>query len=111
MSYPDPENYSPQMRLALLGRMLHYLGYDEGISGHMTYRLESGGLLATPYVIRWADLTASDILEIDAKGRVLKGRWPVSPAITLHTVLHEERPDTRIAIHNHPRWATVWAAT
>ncbi|HLG92598.1 MAG TPA: class II aldolase/adducin family protein, partial [Acidimicrobiales bacterium] len=45
----------------------------------------------------------------DDQGRVLEGKWTVTPAITLHVELHRARHDVGVAVHNHPRWGTLWA--
>jgi ribulose-5-phosphate 4-epimerase/fuculose-1-phosphate aldolase len=42
--------------------------------------------------------------------KVLGGKWTVTPAIELHKAAHAARDDVVWAVHNHPRWATVWAA-
>jgi ribulose-5-phosphate 4-epimerase/fuculose-1-phosphate aldolase len=46
---------------------------------------------------------------MDRDGNALEGRHTVTPAITLHTEMHRARPETRVALHGHPRYATVWA--
>jgi ribulose-5-phosphate 4-epimerase/fuculose-1-phosphate aldolase len=47
---------------------------------------------------------------MDRDGRQLEGKWTITPAIRLHVELHRARDNVVVAIHNHPRWATVWAA-
>jgi len=49
------------------------------------------------------------VVRIDIDGNVLEGRWPAAPGVQLHLALHRVRDDAAVAIHNHPRWATVWA--
>jgi L-ribulose-5-phosphate 4-epimerase len=48
-------------------------------------------------------------LRIDLDGRVVEGDWPVPPGIPLHLELHKLRADVGWAVHNHPRYGTVWA--
>jgi ribulose-5-phosphate 4-epimerase/fuculose-1-phosphate aldolase len=48
-------------------------------------------------------------MRIDLDGNVLDGPWTVTPAITLHLELHKARHDIGVAVHNHPRWGTLWA--
>jgi L-fuculose-phosphate aldolase len=100
----------PAAQLALLARALHRAGYDDHTAGHITYAVGDGTLLVNPFELYWEELTASDIVHIDAVGRKLAGRHTVTPAIELHLAIHRLREDVRIAVHNHPEYATVWAA-
>ena len=40
---------------------------------------------------------------------MLEGEWPVPLGIPLHLELHRQRPDVVVAVHSHPRYATIWA--
>jgi ribulose-5-phosphate 4-epimerase/fuculose-1-phosphate aldolase len=57
----------------------------------------------------WDEICAADVMRIDLDGTVLDGQWTVTPAITLHLELHRARDDVAVAVHNHPRWATIYA--
>lgn len=111
---PTPEallpELSPQAEVALLARTLWREGFDDHLSGHISYKQPDGTLLVNPFHLRWDELRASHIARIDADGNHLEGRWEASGAIQLHLALHRERPDIGVAVHNHPRWASVWAA-
>jgi ribulose-5-phosphate 4-epimerase/fuculose-1-phosphate aldolase len=98
-------------RMALLHRMLWREGFDDRIAGHITMRVGDGTLLATPYGLRWDEIRASDVIRINNNGELLEGRWPVTTSITLHLAVHELRSDAVVAVHHHPQWSTVWAAT
>ena len=100
---------TPQAEVAVLCRILHRDGYDSHLAGHITYRQPDDTLLVNPYGLTWDEVRASDIMRIDHEGTVLEGQWTVTPAITLHLELHKVRRDIRVAIHNHPRWGTIWA--
>ena len=108
MAPPLPE-LTPQAELALLCRMLFREGYDDHLAGHITYRQPDGTLLVNPWGLTWDEVRASDIMRIDADGTVLEGQWTVTPAIPLHIELHRARHDVGVAVHNHPRWGTIWA--
>ena len=105
---PLPE-LSPRAELALLARMLHHEGYDDHLAGHITYHQPDGTLLVNPFGLPWDEVHASDVMRIDRSGTVLDGAWTVTPAIELHLALHRARGDVVVAVHNHPRWATIWA--
>lgn len=100
---------TPHAELALLARTLHREGYDDHLSGHITYRQPDGSILATPWGLTWDEVRASDIMRIDLDGHVLDGQWTVTPAIPLHLEVHKLRDDISVVVHNHPRWGTIWA--
>jgi ribulose-5-phosphate 4-epimerase/fuculose-1-phosphate aldolase len=90
--------------------MLCREGYDDHLAGHITVRQDDGTMLVNPLELTWAELRPEDVCTIDADGHQVAGRWTVTPAVRLHVELHRMRSDIRVAIHNHPRWATIWAA-
>ena len=92
-----------------MARTLFTEGYDDHLAGHITYKQPDGTFLVNPWGLTWDEVCASDIARIDKKGTQLDGRWEISPAITLHVVLHENRHDAGVVVHNHPRWGTLWA--
>lgn len=105
---PAIPELTPHQELALLARMLWREGYDDHLSGHITYRDDDGTLLANPFGLPWDEIRASDVMRIDLDAKPLEGKWTVTPAITLHTELHKARDDIRWAVHNHPVWGTIW---
>ena len=111
---PTPKQLLPELtpraELAVLARALYREGYEDHISGHISYKQADGSLLVNPYHLRWDEVRASHICRIDLDGNVLEGEWFVSTAIQLHLELHRARPDVGVAVHNHPRWGTTWAA-
>jgi len=64
---------------------------------------------AWPWGLWWDEGGASDLCRVETRASVGDGRWPVSPAICLHTELHRPRPDARLVVHNHPYHATLLA--
>jgi L-fuculose-phosphate aldolase len=100
---------SPAQELALLARILYREGYDDHLAGHITLKQPDDTFLVNPYGLTWDELRASDVMRMDPEGNELEGKWTITPAITLHVELHKLRHDVGVAIHNHPRWITVWA--
>jgi ribulose-5-phosphate 4-epimerase/fuculose-1-phosphate aldolase len=90
---------------------LHSVGYDDQLAGHVTAVQDDGTLLVNPFELTWDEVTASDVVVIDRDGNKLEGRYNVNPAVELHLALRRKRPDLGVVIHNHPRWANVWAGT
>src|SRR5205085_7412470 len=82
---------------------------DDHLAGHISYKQPDGTFLVNPGELTWDEVTAEDVMRIDIDGNILEGRWSVTPAIVLHTELHRTRDDVVVAVHNHPRWGTIWA--
>jgi ribulose-5-phosphate 4-epimerase/fuculose-1-phosphate aldolase len=101
---------SPRAELAVLARALYREGYEEHIAGHISYKQPDGTLLVNPYHLRWDEVRARHVCRIDLDGNQLEGDWFVSTAIELHLQLHRRRDDVRVAVHNHPRWGSLWAS-
>ncbi|HET6965696.1 MAG TPA: class II aldolase/adducin family protein [Acidimicrobiales bacterium] len=108
---PPVPPLSPQQELACAFRILAGGGFGENIAGHITMRDPSGdGLWINPWGLWWEEITAGDLCRVDHDGRVLEGKWDVTPAFHIHTELHRRRRDAAVVIHNHPYHVTVLAA-
>lgn len=103
-----PELTVPQ-QMACAARILASNNYALDVAGHITVvRPEGdGSMWCTPYGLWWREITASDIIVIDADGNVIEGRWDVTPAVFIHTELHRARPDAQVILHNHPYYGSL----
>ncbi|HVX23092.1 MAG TPA: class II aldolase/adducin family protein [Acidimicrobiales bacterium] len=106
---PGLPELTPKAEVALLARALNREGYDDHLAGHITYRQPDDTLLVSPFGLTWDEVRASDVMTVDLDGNILDGPWDVHPAVTLHVELHRARHDVTVAVHNHPRWGTLWA--
>ncbi|MDQ1436024.1 MAG: hypothetical protein QOF59_2840 [Actinomycetota bacterium] len=96
-----------QQEFACALRILAREGWRENLSGHITVATDDGGMWCNPWGLWWEEVRASDILRLDADGRIVDGEWDVTPAVFLHTELHRARADARVIVHNHPYYATL----
>jgi len=101
---------SPEQELAVLARVLHAEGYEDHVFGHLSILQPDGSLLVNPSELAWRQVTASDVVRLAPDGTHLAGRRIASEAIELHLALHRLRDDVTVAVHNHSRWGTIWAA-
>jgi ribulose-5-phosphate 4-epimerase/fuculose-1-phosphate aldolase len=108
---PALPSLSARAQVALLARMLHREGYDDHLAGHITWRQDDGTFLATPFGFAWDEIRAGDIMRITGEGVVLEGPWEVTRALALHFAIYRRNDAVNAVAHNHPRWATVWAAS
>ena len=101
---------SAKQKLACAFRVLARNGFSENIAGHITWAPgDDGSMWVNPWGLWWEEVRASDLCRVDADGKVLVGRWDVTPAIHIHTELHRRRPDARVVVHNHPYHVSVLA--
>jgi ribulose-5-phosphate 4-epimerase/fuculose-1-phosphate aldolase len=100
---------TPAEELVLLARTLWREGYDDHLAGHITVKQADGTFLCNPWYVLWCELRPEQVIRIDADGTVVEGDWPVPPGIPLHLELHKRRTDVVVALHNHPRFGTIWA--
>ena len=96
-------------RFAFAHRILAAEGWQENLSGHITWDRGDGTIWCTAWGRWWDETRASDLMTVDGSGTVLDGPWDVTPAVHLHTELHRARPDARVIVHGHPYAATVLA--
>lgn len=97
-------------KLACAFRILAREGWSQNLAGHITYVPEgTDAMWVNPWGRWWDEVRTSDLCKVSPSGTLLEGRWDVTPAIFIHTELHRLRPDARVAIHNHPYYATVHA--
>ena len=108
---PPIDGLTQRAEIALALRILHARGYDEDFFGHITVRQPDGSYLTNPWEILWTELRASQIVTMDWEGRKLSGELSVTPGVNLHVDVrrHDDSPATNVIIHQHPRYATLWA--
>lgn len=112
-SFPSAMPAAPDLtvpqQMACAARMLAHDGYALDVAGHITVTRPGGdgSMWCTPYGLWWRELTASDIIVLDADGVVIEGKWDVTPAVFIHTEVHRARPDAEVLIHNHPYYGSL----
>ena len=102
---------SPQQELACALRIMAHEGWQENLSGHITVSAHDNTMWANPWGLWWSEVRSSDIIRVAMDGAVVEGKWDVTPAVFLHTEIHQARSNARVVIHNHPHHATFLACT
>jgi len=88
---------SVQQELACALRILAHAGWQENLSGHITWVQEgSTNLWCNPWGIWWEETKASDIALVADSGEHVAGQWDVTAAVFIHTELHRARPDAKV---------------
>lgn len=100
-------------RLAAALRLFGRFGYDEGVSGHITARDPEfpDCLWVNPFGVPFRHLTVSDLILVDERGRVVRGRMRVNQAaFGVHSEVHRSRPDVVAVAHTHTTHGRALAA-
>ena len=82
---PIGRDLTPEQELACAFRILARGGFSEDIAGHITWARDDGSLMINPWGLWWDEMTASDVCRVDYDGKVLSGKWDVTPAFHIHT--------------------------
>ncbi|MGR4883055.1 class II aldolase/adducin family protein [Streptomyces sp. LARHCF249] len=95
--HPDPadERAHRKERLAGALRLLGRLGYEDGVSGHVSARDPEfeDCYWVNPFGRAFTGLTPADLLLVDGDGRVLQGERRVNElAFAVHAAVHRDRP-------------------
>ncbi|KAK2011342.1 class II aldolase and Adducin domain-containing protein [Colletotrichum eremochloae] len=101
-------------RLALGFRLFAKNGFDAGVAGHITVRdpVEPDTFWLNPFGVAWPLLKASDLIRVNAEGKVVDG-GPVkllnTAAYMIHHAIHEARPDITCVAHSHSLYGQAFS--
>ncbi|MGD0050550.1 MAG: class II aldolase/adducin family protein [Vulcanimicrobiaceae bacterium] len=99
-------------RLALALRALAAHGIADLAAGHVTLREPGTPTWWTnPWDHLWPSIRASELVRVDAAGRVVEGTTAPSEYLDVHFALYARRPELACVVHNHPRWSLLFAAS
>ncbi|MFK4067418.1 class II aldolase/adducin family protein [Streptomyces sp. NPDC029674] len=91
-------------RLAGALRIFGRLGYEDGVSGHITARdpEHTDCFWVNPFGMPFKHVTVGDLVLVNAEGQVVEGRHHVNQAaFTVHAQAHLARPDVVAVAHCH----------
>jgi ribulose-5-phosphate 4-epimerase/fuculose-1-phosphate aldolase len=100
-------------RLAGAFRIFSALGFSEGVAGHITARDPefTDTFWVNPFGMNFGHIKVSDLIRVDAGGKVVEGTRPVNvAAFAIHYRIHEARPDVVAAAHTHSTYGKAWSA-
>ena len=116
---PDGIRFTPELRtvidqakvdLAAALRLSVRFGFEEGICNHFTYAIPGRNdlFLLHRYGKHWGQMTASDILVMNADREILEGEgWAEDSAFFIHSRIHLMHPHARAVLHTHMPYATA----
>src|SRR5882762_6673625 len=81
----------------------------EGVCNHFSLMLPDGKrFLLNRYGLHWSEVTASNLLALDADGNVLEGEGEFEKtAFYIHSRIHLANPRAACVLHTHMPYATA----
>lgn len=94
--------------LAAAFRLAVRLDLHEGVCNHFSLMLPDGSFLLNRYGLHWSEVTAGNLLGLDAEGNVLAGEGEFEKtAFYIHSRLHLAHPRATCVLHTHMPYATA----
>jgi len=96
--------------LAACHRLAARFGLNEGIDNHLTMLVPGypDRFYLAPFGLLWAEVKASDLMELDFSGKVVAGRGLVEDtALHIHLPVHRLVSEARCVLHTHMPYATA----
>jgi ribulose-5-phosphate 4-epimerase/fuculose-1-phosphate aldolase len=99
--------------LAAAFRLAVRLDLHEGVCNHFSVMLprlgnEGDRFLLNRFGLHWSEITASNLLALDADGRVLEGEGEYEKtAFYIHSRIHLANPNAACVLHTHMPYATA----
>src|SRR5687768_8534325 len=95
--------------LAAAFRLAVRLDLHEGVCNHFSVMLPDGKtFLLNRYDLHWSEVTASNLLALDAQGNVLEGEGEFEKtAFYIHSRIHLGNPRATCVLHTHMPYATA----
>jgi len=95
--------------LAAAFRLAVRLDLHEGVCNHLSVMLPGGKtFLLNRYGLHWSEVSASNLLALDADGNVLEGEGEVEKtAFYIHSRIHLANPRATCVLHTHMPYATA----
>ncbi len=101
----SPEEWKTRLDLAAAYRMIARNGWDDLIFTHLSARVPGPDhhFLLNPFGLLFEEVTASNLVKIDLKGKVVMASpYMVNAAgFVIHSCIHEARPDVLSVMHTH----------
>ncbi|KAJ5924591.1 hypothetical protein N7466_008778 [Penicillium verhagenii] len=116
-TFSDPLEKRKWMKehMAVAFRYFGKLGYNEGVSGHISMRdpILKDHFWMNPFAKHFSSIKASDLVLVDHEGFVTEGgaQIPINEAgFMIHSEIHKARPDVIAAAHTHGIYGKTWSA-
>jgi ribulose-5-phosphate 4-epimerase/fuculose-1-phosphate aldolase len=105
----DPER-AARIDLAAAFRLAVRFELHEGIDNHFTLMVPGATdrFLLNAFGLHWSEVTASNLIEVDFDGRVVKGEGEAeATAYYIHSRIHHHHPRASCILHTHMPYAAA----
>ena len=94
--------------LAAAFRLAVRMDLHEGVCNHFSFMLpDAKRFLLNRYGLHWSEVTASNLLALDASGTILEGEGEFeTTAFYIHSRIHVANPRAACVLHTHMPYAT-----
>lgn len=107
--------WQSRVDLAAAFRIGYRLGWNEGVTNHITLRLPDAPdhFLMNPQGLGWDEVTASSLVKCDVSGNVISDSdlAPGPAGLNFHSAILGARPEIACSIHIHPMAGVAISAT
>jgi ribulose-5-phosphate 4-epimerase/fuculose-1-phosphate aldolase len=94
--------------LAAAFRLAVRMELHEGVCNHFSVMLPGESFLLNRYGLHWSEVSASNLLRLDAAGKVLEGEGEFEKtAFYIHSRIHLANPRAVCVLHTHMPYATA----
>jgi len=101
------QEWELRVQLAACYRLVAMHGWSDLVFTHISARVPGPDhhFLINPYGLMFDEITASSLVKVDQHcNKVIDSPFPVNPAgFTIHSCIHEARPDVGCVLHTHTR--------
>jgi len=101
--------WQARVDLAAALRLADRFGLNEAIDNHFTVMVpgRDDRFLLHPYGLHWSEVRASDLIEVDADGKTVRGAGEAEgTAFCIHSRIHLSHARARCVLHTHMPYAT-----
>ena len=102
----DEEEWSNRVNLAACYHLADHFQMSDIIWNHITAKTNSNKetFLINPFGLRYDEITASNLLEIDLDGKIINGDGTINETgYVIHGAIHKNRKDIHCVMHTHSR--------
>ncbi len=103
----EEEEYQNRIDLAAAYHLSDIYGFSDIIWNHITCKTSSkkNTFLINRFGLRYDEVTASNLLEVDLDGNVVSGKGDINyTGFVIHGAIHNSRKDLHCVMHSHSRY-------
>ncbi len=103
----DDEEFQNRKDLAAAYHLADIYGFSDIIWNHITCKTSSkkNTFLINRFGLRYDEVTASNLLEIDLDGNIVSGKGDINyTGFVIHGAIHNSRKDLHCVMHSHSRY-------